>query len=76
MTRERVSDDDLLMGDGDPAAAKRDLPLTRCAWCERYALARDWLTQAELDAVASRGETFPVSHGICPGCLAELRRQG
>jgi hypothetical protein len=43
----------------------------RCAWCGRFRLGEQWFPLGE------PGEaTAPVSHGICPDCVAALRDAG
>jgi hypothetical protein len=45
----------------------------RCAWCGRYRVGELWLPARELSAVTTAA---PVSHGICPDCVAALRDAG
>jgi hypothetical protein len=59
----------------------RDVPrdtdetLEMCAWCDRFAVERDWL---EIEEAAARLGLFRraklpgVSHGICPSCSGRL----
>ena len=48
--------------------------ICRCAWCERVQLDQGWCTPPELPPLRALAER--VSHGICPDCIAELRRSG
>jgi hypothetical protein len=43
--------------------------LLSCAWCGRYLVDGAYVEPPSL-------EPFHVTHGICPACLAELRRTG
>lgn len=45
----------------------------RCAWCGRYRVGERWLSPDDLPDVAA---ATPVSHGICPDCIAALRDTG
>jgi hypothetical protein len=61
------------------AAATLDEPLvTRCAWCARYHVGDEWLEEATIHGFARPGrwDSMLASHGICPGCVADLRRRG
>jgi hypothetical protein len=51
-----------------------DALVCRCAWCERFQVDQQWLSLAELPALRRFRER--VSHGICPECIAGLRRSG
>jgi hypothetical protein len=45
----------------------------RCAWCGRYRVGELWLPAHAMPAAATAA---PVSHGICPDCVAALRDAG
>lgn len=49
---------------------------TRCAWCGRVSVGMRFLEPDETPAflVSSRGPA--MTHGICPDCVAELRKTG
>ena len=64
------------MRGGDRATAKREVLVTACAWCKRYAVCDEWISGAELDRVAGSTINLRVSHGICPHCLGELQEGG
>lgn len=51
-----------------------DALITRCAWCDSYEVGAQWLSK---DAVADflRDDGSSVTHGICPGCLADLQQR-
>jgi hypothetical protein len=68
---ERELPDTLL----DRAAEAREGAMSaRCAWCGRYRVGERWLAVGELPAAAKA--KAPVSHGICPDCVAALRDAG
>jgi hypothetical protein len=58
---------------GDRVTAKREVLVTRCAWCKRYAVCDEWISGAELACTAGSTIDLRISHGICPRCLGELR---
>lgn len=47
----------------------------RCAWCERYAVAEEWVPEHEAVPAVAPGDSR-VSHGICPDCVDGLPRAG
>jgi hypothetical protein len=47
--------------------------VTRCAWCERYEVACDWVPEPEHDA---SHEAPTITHGVCPECAHGLRAAG
>jgi hypothetical protein len=53
--------------------ARRDGVTARCAWCGRFRAGERW---HRLDRQPSVLEKRQLSHGICPDCITELRRQG
>lgn len=53
-----------------------DLMITRCAWCNRYALAGHWLEPDEAPASLPRHLAHRVTHGICQRCADDLRARG
>jgi hypothetical protein len=50
--------------------------LTRCAWCDRYALAGEWLEAGETPAFVRNRGPDGMTHGICPSCLDPLIHPG
>jgi hypothetical protein len=48
--------------------------ITRCAWCDRYEAGGLWLSKEEVAAFL-RDDGSTVTHGICPDCVADLRRR-
>jgi hypothetical protein len=50
--------------------------LTRCAWCERVALADQWLEEDERPRFLPRRLDRAATHGICPSCFEQLRADG
>jgi hypothetical protein len=48
--------------------------ITRCAWCDRYEAGGLWLPKEEVAAFL-RDDGSAVTHGICPDCVADLRRR-
>ena len=51
--------------------------VTRCAWCERYAIDGVWLDEREVPAFLSRRRrSESATHGICPRCLDDLHKRG
>ncbi len=55
--------------------ARGALP-TRCAWCGRLALGRQWTPLDEAPAFLPRDVGDGASHTICPDCTARLEREG
>jgi hypothetical protein len=53
-----------------------DLMITRCAWCNRYALAGHWLEQGEAPVFLPPHMADKVTHGICERCADDLRTRG
>ncbi len=50
--------------------------LLMCAWCKRFVYPRESGNWRELEEIFSIApEQFSISHGICPACLEEVRRQ-
>ena len=46
--------------------------LVRCAWCDRYSLAGDWMPADELPpvwGVRRKLQAEQVTHSICPDCM-------
>jgi ribosomal protein L37AE/L43A len=46
--------------------------LVRCAWCDRYSLAGEWMPADELPRVWAVGRKLraeQVTHSICPDCM-------
>ena len=46
--------------------------LVRCAWCDRYSLAGEWMPADELPHVWGVGRKLraeQVTHSICPDCM-------
>jgi hypothetical protein len=51
----------------------RDGLLVRCAWCDRYSLAGEWMPVEELPRVWGVGRKLQaeqVTHSICPDCMS------
>ena len=46
---------------------------SRCAWCGRYRAGQQWVHLSERPPFV---DELALSHGICPDCIVELRRQG
>jgi hypothetical protein len=67
---ERELPDALL---GRAAELREGAMSARCAWCGRYRVGERWLPAGEQPEEAA---AEPVSHGICPDCVATLRRTG
>jgi hypothetical protein len=65
----------MAMRSGD-RTAKREVLVTRCAWCKRYAVYDEWISAAELDQAAGSTIDLRISHGICPHCLGGVREGG
>lgn len=61
---------------GDVAESDDVMLVTRCAWCERYALHDAWVHGSELAAVTSGRDLVRITHSICPSCLAGLQTSG
>jgi hypothetical protein len=61
-----------------PSADRASEPhVTRCAWCGRYGVEGDWLSEDAVHAFARPGDWVAVAtHGICPDCVADLRSRG
>jgi len=55
------------------AEAREGAMSARCAWCGRYRAGGRWF---RLEHASSVIDEERLSHGICPACSAELRRQG
>jgi hypothetical protein len=49
---------------------------TRCAWCGRISVATRFLAPAETPAFLLSSHGPAMTHGICPECVAELRKAG
>jgi hypothetical protein len=49
---------------------------TRCAWCGRVAVATQFLEPEETPSFLLGSHGPAMTHGICPECVAELRRTG
>jgi hypothetical protein len=49
---------------------------TRCAWCGRYAVGGTFREADELPRFVAFTPTSRLTHGICPECVADLRREG
>jgi NMD protein affecting ribosome stability and mRNA decay len=47
--------------------------VTRCAWCERYAIGGRWLPESALRP--GPGRPVAVTHGICPDCAAAVQER-
>lgn len=61
----------------EPSAAANVQPLiTRCAWCRRFAVDAGWLPEDVVHEFVRPGDWRSMTHGICPDCIAELRRRG
>jgi hypothetical protein len=71
-----VAESDLLVDLSDKLRAARagEVSIVRCAWCERFQVAQEWL---DLEAIGRgqqhvRGALLErASHGICPECLRQ-----
>jgi hypothetical protein len=51
-----------------------DALITRCAWCDRYEVGGRWLAKEHVAAFL-RDDGSTVTHGICPDCVADLKRR-
>ena len=65
-----------MMVNGMGSEAAPHLLLTRCAWCARYDAGDTWLDASAVQTFLRSHEAEPVSHGICPECLADLQQRG
>ena len=60
-----------LAADRDPSA----LPLRMCAWCSRCHDGTSWVDIEDFvrtDRLLERDLLPPISHGICPDCIASM----
>ena len=49
---------------------------TRCAWCGRVSVTTRFLEPEETPAFLVSSHGPAMTHGICPECVAELRKTG
>jgi hypothetical protein len=49
---------------------------TRCAWCGRYAVDGTFRDADELPRFVAFTPPSRLTHGICPECVVDLRREG
>jgi hypothetical protein len=49
---------------------------TRCAWCGRVSVATRFLEADETPSFVVSSHGPALTHGICPECVAELRKTG
>lgn len=50
--------------------------LKRCAWCGRVSFGSGWHGADQLPGFVPERVHERATHGICPGCFAEMERDG
>lgn len=52
------------------------LLVRRCAWCNRFTLGEEWMSESDLPRFLPKRSVERATHTICPDCEARLVREG